>query len=125
VADAVRQRPAAIEAVPVRHVGRWVAAVVVLAIAAEILYTLATAPNLKWSVVSHYLSHRLILQGIVTTLQLTVLAMVIGIVLGAVLAVMRLSPNPVMSTVSWFYICLLYTSPSPRDLSTSRMPSSA
>ena len=23
------------------------------------------------------------------------------------------------------YICLLYTSPSPRDLSTSRMPSSA
>ena len=26
---------------------------------------------------------------------------------------------------SLFYICLLYTSPSPRDLSTSRMPSSA
>ena len=24
-----------------------------------------------------------------------------------------------------YYICLLYTSPSPRDLSTSRMPSSA
>ena len=25
----------------------------------------------------------------------------------------------------WAYTCLLYTSPSPRDLSTSRMPSSA
>ena len=25
----------------------------------------------------------------------------------------------------WNFICLLYTSPSPRDLSTSRMPSSA
>ena len=25
----------------------------------------------------------------------------------------------------WFLSCLLYTSPSPRDLSTSRMPSSA
>ena len=25
----------------------------------------------------------------------------------------------------WLGICLLYTSPSPRDLSTSRMPSSA
>ena len=25
----------------------------------------------------------------------------------------------------WFHNCLLYTSPSPRDLSTSRMPSSA
>ena len=27
--------------------------------------------------------------------------------------------------VKQYYICLLYTSPSPRDLSTSRMPSSA
>ena len=26
---------------------------------------------------------------------------------------------------TWSYNCLLYTSPSPRDLSTSRMPSSA
>ena len=25
----------------------------------------------------------------------------------------------------WYFTCLLYTSPSPRDLSTSRMPSSA
>ena len=27
--------------------------------------------------------------------------------------------------IDWIYGCLLYTSPSPRDLSTSRMPSSA
>ena len=27
--------------------------------------------------------------------------------------------------VAHYYTCLLYTSPSPRDLSTSRMPSSA
>ena len=26
---------------------------------------------------------------------------------------------------TWEWVCLLYTSPSPRDLSTSRMPSSA
>ena len=26
---------------------------------------------------------------------------------------------------AWIHLCLLYTSPSPRDLSTSRMPSSA
>ena len=29
------------------------------------------------------------------------------------------------SIKNYFYICLLYTSPSPRDVSTSRMPSSA
>ena len=104
MADALRERPAAIKAIPVRHVGRWLAAVVVLAIAAEIVTTLATAPDLRWDVVRHFLSQRLILQGIVTTLELTVLAMVIGISLGVVLAVMRLSPNPVVSAVSWFYI---------------------
>ena len=31
----------------------------------------------------------------------------------------------VFSTIAQNVICLLYTSPSPRDLSTSRMPSSA
>jgi len=103
VAEALR-RPVAIKAVPVRHPGRWVAAVVVLALAGEVLYTFVTAPHLKWSVVAHYLNHRLILQGIVTTLELTILAMLIGIVLGVVLAVMRLSPNPVVSMVSWLYI---------------------
>ena len=29
------------------------------------------------------------------------------------------------SVIAALYLCLLYTSPSPRDLSTSRMPSSA
>jgi polar amino acid transport system permease protein len=46
----------------------------------------------------------LIIQGVALTLELTVASMVIGIALGIVLAVMRLSPNPVMSVVSWFYI---------------------
>ncbi len=103
MAEALR-RPVAIKAVPVRHPGRWVAAVVVLALAGEVLYTFVTAPHLKWSVVAHYLNHRLILQGIVTTLELTILAMLIGIALGVILAVMRLSPNPVVSMVSWLYI---------------------
>ena len=33
--------------------------------------------------------------------------------------------DTVTTTLPWSSICLLYTSPSPRDLSTSRMPSSA
>ena len=44
----------------------------------------------------------------------------------------NLESSDVMSIFSFYpviilraYICLLYTSPSPRDLSTSRMPSSA
>ena len=38
------------------------------------------------------------------TLELTVIAMAIGVVLGVVLAVMRLSPNPLVSGASWLYI---------------------
>ena len=45
------------------------------------------------------------------TLELTVLAMPIGIVLGVVLALMRLSPNPLLSSASWFYIWLFRGTP--------------
>lgn len=99
-----RQRPEAIKAIPVRHPWRWVSAAVVLAIAADIGYTVVTAPNLDWSVVRTYIDNGLILHGIVVTLELTVLAMLIGIALGAILAVMRVSANPVVSAFSWFYI---------------------
>ena len=40
----------------------------------------------------------------------------------AILRTLGATPAQIMGT---FMVCLLYTSPSPRDLSTSRMPSSA
>ncbi len=104
LAPGARQRPGAIKAIPVRHPWRWVSAAVVLAIAADVVYTIVTAPNLDWSVVRMYIDNGLILRGIVVTLELTVLAMVIGIVLGGILAVMRVSANPVVSAFSWLYI---------------------
>ncbi len=100
----VSERPEAIRAVPVRHPGRWVAAVIVLVIAGEVIGTVVTAPGLQWDVVGQYLFQGLILGGVLLTIELTVVAMLIGVVLGVVLAVMRLSPNPVVSSVSWFYI---------------------
>ena len=75
-----QQRPEAIQAIPVRHPWRWVAAVVVLALAALVVYTFATAPDLHWDVVSQFLFFPRILQAVLVTLELTVLAMVIGIV---------------------------------------------
>ena len=42
---------------------------------------------------------------------------------GAVIAVVK--DGELFFTKGYGYSCLLYTSPSPRDLSTSRMPSSA
>ena len=103
-APAPRVRPEAIKAIPVRHPWRWVSAVVVLALAGLAIDILATAPQLDWGVVAKYLFNAQIFGGVVVTLELTAIAMVIGVVLGALLAVMRLSKNPVVSAVSWFYI---------------------
>jgi polar amino acid transport system permease protein len=99
-----RARPEAIKAIPVRHPWRWVFALLVLALAALVVDIFATAPGLDWTVVGTYLFNRQILGGVVVTLELTAIAMLIGVGLGALLAVMRLSPNPVVSSVSWFYI---------------------
>jgi polar amino acid transport system permease protein len=103
-AGAAKIPPEAIKAIPDRHPWRWVSAVVVLGIFASVVYQIATAPRLKWDVVGEWLFHFSILSGVRVTIELTVIAMVIGVVLGALLAVMRLSANPVVSTVSWFYI---------------------
>jgi len=88
----------------VRRPGRWVAAVIVLIIAASIVRAIIVNANFQWGVVGHYLFDHRILSGLLKTIELTVLSMLIGIVLGVVNAVMRRSPNPVVSGFSWLYI---------------------
>jgi polar amino acid transport system permease protein len=97
-------RPDDIRAVPVRRPGRWIAAAVVLVIAAAVVRSVATNPRFEWSVVGNFLFDARIMHGLVVTLELTVIAMAIGIALGVILAVMRLSPNPLVSSASSFYI---------------------
>jgi polar amino acid transport system permease protein len=97
-------RPDEIKAVPVRHFGRWIAAAIILVVAASIVRSIATNKRIQWGVVGHYLFDSRILHGVVVTIELTVIAMVIGIALGILLAVMRLSPNPVVKSTSWFYV---------------------
>ncbi len=98
------ERPDDIKAVPVRRPWRWVASLIVLAIAASIIRSVVTNKRFQWSVVGHYLFDSRVLHGVLGTLLLTVIAMAIGIVLGVVLAIMRQSPNPLISGSSWLYI---------------------
>jgi polar amino acid transport system permease protein len=97
-------RPDDIKAVPVRYVGRWVAALLVVVVAASIVRSIATNPRFNWHVVGQYLFDARILHGVTITLELTVLSMLIGIIVGILAAVMRLSPNPLVSSASWLYI---------------------
>lgn len=103
--------PAAIDAVPLRHPWRWVAAVVIAILVALFIYGAATNEFYRWSVFAEYLFNERILTGVVITLQLTVYSMVIAIVLGVLLAVMRLSPNPVFKSVSWVYLWIFRGTP--------------
>jgi polar amino acid transport system permease protein len=97
-------RPEDIRAVPVRHPGRWVAAVIILVLAVVVVRSVATNPDFEWSVVGEYLFDERVLEGLRVTIELTLIAMGIGIALGMLLAIMRLSPNPLVAGGSWFYI---------------------
>ena len=97
-------RPDEIKAIPVRRPGRWVAAALILYLSAAIAKSVATNPRFQWGIIRHYFTSNRVLQGLITTLELTVLCMAIGIAIGIILAVMRLSPNPLVSGASWLYI---------------------
>jgi polar amino acid transport system permease protein len=100
-----------IQAVPVRHPGRWIAAAIVALIAASLIRSAIDNPNFKWDVVGKYLFDQRILDGIVKTLELTFLAMLVGVVLGVLLAVMRLSPNFLIRGTGWFYVWVFRGTP--------------
>lgn len=93
-----------IRAIPVRHTGRWVAGAIVVLIAAGAIWSVTTNPRFQWGIVGDYFFTSRVLHGLVLTLELTAVSMAIGIVLGTLLAVMRLSPNPLVSGASWVYI---------------------
>jgi polar amino acid transport system permease protein len=97
-------RPEDIRAVPVRRPGRWIAGAIVLVVAASIVRSIVTNKNFDWHLVGHYLFDSRILHGVVVTIELTAIAMAIGVVLGVLLAVMRVSPNPLVSGASWIYV---------------------
>ncbi len=93
-----------IKAIPVRHPGRWLSTLIVSIFLAIFVKSLFTNPNYQWNVVFKYFTEKTVIEGLIHTIELTILCMAIGIIGGIILAVMRLSANPVLTTVAWFYI---------------------
>jgi polar amino acid transport system permease protein len=97
-------RPEKIDAVPVRHPGRWVAVVVIAVLGAMFVNLLLTNPAFNWSFVFEAMVQSPVLRGLVMgTLVGTAGAMVIGVAFGITIAVMRLSSNPVLAGVAWLF----------------------
>ncbi|MEV5602283.1 amino acid ABC transporter permease [Streptomyces sp. NPDC052299] len=102
-ATAAAPVPEAIRAIPVRHYGRYVSALVAIAVLASIVYAFSQG-KINWGAIPDYFFDDRIIDGVGQTLLLTALSMLIGVVGGVLLAVMRLSKNPVTSSIAWFYI---------------------
>ncbi|HQZ86526.1 MAG: polar amino acid transport system permease protein [Actinomycetota bacterium] len=103
--------PEAIEAVPVRHPGRWVGAAIIALFAAMFIHGLVTNPNWNWALIGEKIFSAPILKGVGVVIVLTILSMIIGLALGIVLAIMRLSPNPVLSGSAWMFIWVFRGTP--------------
>jgi len=67
--------------------------------------------QIEWSYVGDFLFAPAIMKGLVNTLLMTVAAMTLGIVLGVVFAIMRISENPVLSTISIGYVWIFRGAP--------------
>jgi polar amino acid transport system permease protein len=111
LSDSAAEQAEVIKAIKLRHPWRNVFAVIVLLALALFVIDAAQRPAYGWETFGKYLFDQRISQAALNTLILTVLSMVIAVILGVALAVMRLSPNPVVKGVSWLYLWIFRGTP--------------
>ncbi|NEB95288.1 amino acid ABC transporter permease [Streptomyces bauhiniae] len=97
--------------VPRRHLGRWIAAAVALLVLAMVLNSVVRNDAFQWQVVGQYFTTAAVLDGLLLTLWLTAAVMVLAFALGTGIAVLRLSANPVLRTLSWGYVWIFRSTP--------------
>ncbi|MDK4231650.1 amino acid ABC transporter permease [Corynebacterium accolens] len=108
---AQQEAPAKIEAQPLRHPWRWLCAVVLLILG--LWFVIASARNeaFGWDTYFQYLFDQRIAIASLHTIAITILSMIIGVVGGAILAVMRMSPNPILRAISWIFLWIFRGTP--------------
>ncbi|MCX5384634.1 amino acid ABC transporter permease [Streptomyces sp. NBC_00083] len=97
--------------VPRRRTGRRLAAVVALLVFAMAVNSVVRNRAFQWDVVGQYFTTAAVVDGLLLTLWLTGVVTVLGFLLGIPLAVLRLSANPVLRTLSWGYVWIFRSTP--------------
>ncbi len=92
------------------HLGRWSAAVGMLTVLGFLIRAFAEG-QIEWDYVGRFLTAPVILSGIAATVLMAICAMALGIVLGVTVAIMRLTPNPVLRGVAAAYTWLFRGTP--------------
>ncbi|WP_035009026.1 amino acid ABC transporter permease [Corynebacterium jeikeium] len=106
-----RRRPTENKAIPLRHPGRWIAAVILAALVVWFIISAARNDAYHWDTYFQYLLDTRIVKAAMHTIALTILAMIIGVVIGAIVAVLRMSPNPVLQSVAWLFLWVFRGTP--------------
>ncbi|MDB5537503.1 MAG: transporter permease, partial [Devosia sp.] len=86
----------------------WIAA---LALAFYVAWGIGTNSAMRWDSIARFFTAPIILQGLVTTIVITFCAALIGLVGGLVVALMRMSPNPLIRTIAIGYLGLFRAVP--------------
>ncbi len=98
------ERTESLNAIPVRHPGRAVAVVIVLVMCLMLVHQLLTNKAFDWAFTFAAMAQPPVIDGYIKGVVLvTVGAMILGVGGGVLLAVMRMSPNPVLRGVSFAY----------------------
>jgi polar amino acid transport system permease protein len=101
---AVADQVAHLKIVPQRQYGIWVGTALALLVAGLIIRAFAVNPAFAWNTAYGYILHPPILRGLGTTLLLTVVIMAVAIVIGTVIAIMRVSPSPILRAFAGAYV---------------------
>ncbi|SEP50484.1 amino acid ABC transporter permease [Amycolatopsis saalfeldensis] len=91
--------------VRLKHWGRWVSAVVILALLVLLGFALAQA-QIEWNSVPDFVFYRVMALGLLNTVVLAVISQAVAIVLGILIALLRRSANPVAKWFAAAYIWL-------------------
>lgn len=91
--------------------GHWVLGAVIFGVAAWIAHFAITNENLEWPVVGQYLFSAQVLQGLLTTLVVSVVTQLIGMTIGTVMALLRLSSFTPARWTATAYVTLFRSVP--------------
>lgn len=91
--------------------GRWMVDGAIILFVGALVWLSVTNPNFQWDVVGKYFFHPAILDGLRTTLTLTVIAMIAGIVIGVIASLFLLSNDKLLSAFAAAYIWLFRGTP--------------
>lgn len=97
--------------VPARYPLRMLGALVALLILAVVAQSVALNPRWEWAVFARWFFDPVILNGLYQTLLLTLCGTVLSLIFGGLLALARLSPSWLLSSLAWSYIWLFRSLP--------------